>query len=100
MAAEKIEAQYESLISIAGTFSARADVVKQLSSNVRSKADALIASGWKGQGADAFNEEFFSVFLPRLERLASALEAASSTTKSIHDTVKAADEQAGACFKI
>jgi WXG100 family type VII secretion target len=100
MAADRIEAQYDTLLQMSSTFSARADTLTQVVSDIRAKAEALVPQGWEGEGATAFREEFFDRVLPRLNRLIEALQSAGASTRTIHDTMKAADEQASGCFRI
>jgi len=97
--ADKIEAQYDTLQNVSKKFAARAQSLREVVGAARNKADGLLGSGFKGKAADAFQADFVANLMPRLDRLVTALDTASQTSNTIHDTIQSADEQAQACFK-
>src|SRR5688500_5184591 len=98
--ADKVEANYEMLGSIAKQFSQEADAIEQMLKNLESNIDQLEGGGWIGRGANAFYAELRDEVLPGVERLTQALEDASRTTSEIAKLFREAEETASNRFKM
>ncbi|MCU0499856.1 MAG: WXG100 family type VII secretion target [Anaerolineae bacterium] len=63
------------------------------------KAIELREDGWLGEGADAFYQEWFDVFFPRLKRLMTAILETSLSIDKISETFQEAEDSASGQFK-
>lgn len=90
---DKIEADYQVLQQIASKFRSESAEVTQLASQTRQKADQLIATGWKGRGADTFAAEMNGRILPALGKLVKALNEAGAASSRISQTFRNAEEE-------
>jgi uncharacterized protein YukE len=68
MPAEIIQAHYENLENIAGTFSQQAASLTELSRRVDQQASILINGAWQGKGVAAFTKEIEADLLPTCTR--------------------------------
>ncbi len=93
--ADKVQATYDDLRSVASALdglAARADAVYN---NVSSNREALNGQ-WMGFGYNSFASEMDGEILPGLQKLANALRSASATTTQIStqfETVETEDGQ-------
>lgn len=97
---DQIQADYEQLEQVAAKFAQYAQVVAEMTQNVKSSMDPLENGGWIGLGAESFFSEMNSVVLPATQRLQNALSEASRAVQDISQTVQQADEEASAPFRI
>jgi len=97
-AGNKIQADYDSLESIANQFSQQASQVEQLSHKIDSLVGSLEGGGWIGRGAQAFYNEMRDEVIPGVERLCQALEDGSSAIKQIANIISQAEQEAGSLF--
>jgi len=98
--ADKIEANYEQLGSIAKSFSQEADTIETMLKQIQSNIDQLEAGGWIGRGANSFFAEMRDDVVPGVERLQAALEEASQTTNEIAKLFREAEETASSRFRM
>ena len=94
-----IQAEYEQLEGIAGTFGKEADNSTTMTAQVRKNYEALKNGGWLGRGADAFFNEMEDEILPTLEHFFAALEKGQSVTQQIVNQIHQAEEEAAGLFK-
>ncbi|MCB9079686.1 MAG: WXG100 family type VII secretion target [Anaerolineaceae bacterium] len=94
-----IQAEYEQLEGIAGTFGKEADSSTTMTAQVRKNYEALKNGGWLGRGADAFFNEMDDEILPALERFFAALEKGQGVTTEIVSQIHQAEEEAAGLFK-
>jgi WXG100 family type VII secretion target len=94
----KIQADYDELTSIANQFAQEASATEQLTNQIVSLVGELEGGGWIGRGADAFYGEMHDLVEPGLQRLARALEDASSAIKQINNVISQAEHEASSLF--
>ena len=99
MAADVVQAQYETLEAIAARFGQQAEATSDLMHRVQRAADALRGGDWQGKGVDAFGTEMDQDLYPALVRLQEAMVSAQSTTLVIKEIVAQAEEEAAARFR-
>lgn len=99
MAAEEIRADYDQLAQVANRFNQQSQQIQQMTQNVKRSMETL-RSGWEGRGSQAFFNEMQGNVLPGTDRLYKALAQASRVTQQISQTVKQAEEEASAPFKV
>jgi WXG100 family type VII secretion target len=95
---DEIRANYEQLENVANRLARQSQAVQSMLQKVKSSMSKL-DSGWKGRGRDAFFSEMDSVVLPAGQRLQTALQEASTVTKTIMQTVQQAEEESAALFR-
>lgn len=95
---DKIEANYQELQQIAKKFQGESMEINQLASQTRQKSDQLIATGWKGRGADTFAAEMNGRILPALGNLTKALNEAAAASNRIGQTFQNAEEECKSYF--
>ncbi|MBK8051551.1 MAG: WXG100 family type VII secretion target [Anaerolineales bacterium] len=97
---DEVRASYDELEQVAQRFARAQSEIQQMLQSVRGAMEPLENGSWIGRGSDAFFREMRSLVLPSVTRLQSALGEASTTTKNISQTMKQADEEAAAPFRI
>ncbi len=98
--ADEIRVDYDRMEQLAAQFANQSQAVQQMLQKIRSSMDPLESGGWVGRGSDAFFAEMQSEVLPATERLRQALDEASRVTKQIVQTVRQAEEEACAPFRV
>ncbi|PJF35234.1 MAG: hypothetical protein CUN49_11590 [Candidatus Thermofonsia Clade 1 bacterium] len=98
MSAPRIQADYDSLSTIAKHFAAKAQDTHNLICVVQRCVDDLQRGGWIGKGADRFYAEMQNVVSPAMQRLRNALDDASSATTRIAQTLAQHEREAGMLF--
>lgn len=96
---DEIRVDYDAMEQIANQFAAQSQAIGQMLQNVKGSMDPLLGGGWIGRGSDSFYAEMEQVVLPATQRLQQALEEANNVSKQIMQTVKQAEEEAGAPFR-
>jgi WXG100 family type VII secretion target len=99
MSAEVIQSKYEELENIARRFEQQAQATRALQQRVQRSAGALRNGGWVGRGSTAFTSEMEQKLFPGLQRLFDALTAAHSTTVTIAQLIREAEEEAASVFR-
>lgn len=99
MAAEEIRADYDQLVQVVNRFNAQGQQIQQMTQNVQRSMETL-RGGWEGRGSQAFFNEMQGNVLPGVNRLHQALAQAARVTQQISQTVKQAEEEASAPFRI
>ena len=94
----KIQADYDELTSIANQFAQESSAAEQLMNQITNLVGQLEGGGWMGRGAQAFYAEMHDEVEPGLQRLAQALEDASSSVKQISSTISQAEQEASSFF--
>ena len=94
MPAPRVRTDHTQLNQISQTFQREADQTKQMIQSIRRSMDVLQGGDWIGKGATAFYQEMQSSVMPSLQRLASALDAASKATRTIGQVMKQAEGEA------
>lgn len=100
MSVETVRADYDGLNQVATIFDQQSQAMQQMVQNIESKFGPLISDGWKGDAAEKFSQEMESELFPTCKRLFQALETASSTTRTISDTIQSADQDCANQFQI
>src|SRR6185503_5986359 len=90
---------YEALARIAAEFRHQAMSVRQMLLQLRLQKSILQNGHWVSVGADKFYAEMDSGLLPAVQRLVSALNAASVTTLRISRVMKSAEIDAARLFE-
>ena len=96
----------ESVKSYAGAFKTvfevrtQAQAIQEMIQKVSSSFEKLRDGGWIGTGADAFFGEMESLVFPATNRLQQALEEAGQATNKVAETVKRAEQEASALFRV
>jgi len=98
--ADEIRVDYDRMEQLAAQFANQSQAVQQMLQKIRSSMDPLESGGWVGRGSDAFFAEMQSEVLPATERLRQALDEASRVTRQIVQTVRQAEEEACAPFRV
>ncbi len=99
MAAEEIRADYDQLAKVASRFSNQSQQIQQMTQNVQRSMESL-RSGWEGRGSQAFFNEMQGNVLPGVRRLDQALQQAARVTQQVSQTVRQAEEEASAPFRV
>ena len=99
MAAEEIRADYDQLAQVASRLTNQSQQIQQMTQNVQRSMETL-RTGWEGRGSQAFFNEMQSKVLPGVNRLHQALEQAARVTQQISNTVRQAEDEASAPFKM
>ena len=94
MPAHIVRADYDQLNHMAAAFAQQSELTRKALQQIRGCQDTLAGGDWLGQGANGFYAEMNGQVLPTLNRLARALDAASSTTRQIRAIMKAAEDEA------
>ena len=94
MASHMIQADYDSLATIARQFDQEGQDVETLTRRIRLLVEDLERGGWRGMGARAFYDEMYMDVLPGLRALHDALYAASDAVTQISGIVRNAEEDA------
>ncbi len=99
MTAPRVRADYDQLTQIASQFGAQAESTRATLTKLRQQMNVLLGGDWLGKGAQAFYAEMDQSVLPRINRLAQALQAAQRVTQQISALMKHAEDDAAACFR-
>ena len=99
MSAEEIRADYDQLAQVASRFTNQSQQIQQMTQNVQRSMETL-RSGWEGRGSQAFFNEMQGKVLPGVNRLHQALQQAARVTQQISNTVRQAEDEASAPFKM
>jgi WXG100 family type VII secretion target len=99
MAAEEIRADYDQLAQVASRFTNQSQQIQQMTQNVQRSMESL-RGGWEGRGSQAFFNEMQGKVLPGVNRLNQALQQAARVTQQISNTVRQAEDEASAPFKL
>jgi WXG100 family type VII secretion target len=99
MAAEEIRADYDQLAQVASRFTNQSQQIQQMTQSVQRSMESL-RSGWEGRGSQAFFNEMQGKVLPGVNRLHQALQQAARVTQQISNTVRQAEDEASAPFKL
>jgi WXG100 family type VII secretion target len=99
MAAEEIRADYDQLAQVASRLTNQSQQIQQMTQNVQRSMETL-RSGWEGRGSQAFFNEMQGKVLPGVNRLHQALQQAARVTQQISNTVRQAEDEASAPFKM
>jgi WXG100 family type VII secretion target len=94
----RIQANYNDLTLVANTFVREAEAALRLIGQAQQFVDQLAGGAWVGRGAQAFYREMGEVVLPAANRLAKALQDASSATQRIAAAFQQAEEAAAQLF--
>lgn len=97
---DQIQAQYDELQQVASQFANQSQAIQEMIQQVSSSFEQLRGGGWIGMGADAFFDEMESLVFPASNRLQQALEEAGEATNQVAQTVKRAEQQASALFRL
>lgn len=99
MAAEEIRADYDQLAQVASRLTNQSQQIQQMTQNVQRSMETL-RGGWEGRGSQAFFNEMQGKVLPGVNRLHQALQQAARVTQQISNTVRQAEDEASAPFKM
>ena len=99
MAAEEIRADYDQLAQVASRLTNQSQQIQQMTQNVQRSMETL-RGGWEGRGSQAFFNEMQGKVLPGANRLHQALQQAARVTQQISNTVRQAEDEASAPFKM
>lgn len=99
MSAEEIRADYDQLAQVASRFTNQSQQIQQMTQNVQRSMETL-RGGWEGRGSQAFFNEMQGKVLPGVNRLHQALQQAARVTQQISNTVRQAEDEASAPFKM
>ncbi|MEP7357555.1 MAG: WXG100 family type VII secretion target [Anaerolineales bacterium] len=99
MTAPRVRADYEQLKQAAQSFGEAGEAAAQTLRAIQKEKQTLEAGDWVGQGAKAFYQEMNESVLPTLQRLASAMQSARTTTLAISRVIKQAEDAAAALFR-
>lgn len=99
MASDRIQADYDSLSTIARQMDQEGQDVETLARRIRLLVEDLERGGWRGMGARAFYDEMYMDVLPGLRRLHDALYASSDAVTQIMTIIQEAEEEAARRFK-
>jgi len=91
--AEKVQADYEKLDSIMGELNKQAQAVEGISNKLKGPYQELVPEGWKGKGADQFQQEMEQRIFPMLKGMQEALTQATSATKQMADVLHQAEDE-------
>jgi WXG100 family type VII secretion target len=80
MSANIVQAQYETLDTIAARFNARAEATTDMHSHIMRGFEALTQDGWEGKGVAAFSTEMHGEIFPAVQRMTHALQEAQAVT--------------------
>jgi WXG100 family type VII secretion target len=100
MAAPKVRSDYDQLARIARAFAENSRATQATLHRLKGNVEALRAGDWVGTGASAFYREFDQSINPTLTRLVNALASAQAITLQISQVMKAAEDEAAACFRL
>lgn len=99
MSGNIVQADYDELDAVARRFGQHAEAIGALRSRLEGSARALQQGGWQGRGAAAFAREMNGQLIPATQRLAHALNQASSVTRQIRELLCRAEQEAAAPFR-
>jgi WXG100 family type VII secretion target len=100
MPASTVRSDYDQLNSVAQSFSAQADAINNMNSNLQSCVDTLNQGDWIGQGAQAFYREMGDQIMPTLKRLKNAMDESARITKQISQAMQEAEQGASGFLHI
>lgn len=100
MPALRIRGHYEELSTISKKFARQASDVQQSIRRLKQQLEGLRSGDWIGVGADKFYREMDSEVMPSMNRLAKALELASSTTRQIIKVLQTAENDAARILRL
>jgi WXG100 family type VII secretion target len=98
MSANIIQAQYDTLDSIAARFNARAEATTDMHSHIMRGFEALTQDGWEGKGVAAFSAEMNGEIFPAVQRMTHALQEAQAVTLEAKAILQQAEEEAQRLF--
>ncbi len=99
MGKDIIQAEYDQLNRISWRFTAQAEGIQQMRTQLRNKLRDLQNGGWIGHGSDAFFSEMNGLVLPAVTRLQEALSEASRVTTQIIRIMQEAEKEAASKFR-
>jgi WXG100 family type VII secretion target len=99
MSSNIIQANYDTLDTVAARFGQQAEATIALQGNVLRSYQALADGGWQGRGFAAFSAEMESDIFPTLQRLTHALEEARAVTLEASAVMRQAEEEAASVFQ-
>ena len=98
--ADEVRADYEQLEQVSARMANQSKAIQDMLNMVRSRMDPLESGSWIGRGSNAFFSEMNGEVLPASQRLQQALEEAGQVTRQIAQTMKQAEEEAAAPFRV
>jgi WXG100 family type VII secretion target len=98
MSANIVQAQYETLDTIAARFNARAEATTDMHSHIMRGFEALTQDGWEGKGVAAFSTEMHGEIFPAVQRMTHALQEAQAVTLEAKAILQQAEEEAQRLF--
>lgn len=100
MVAPRIRVDYSALDGCASRFRREADAVRGASAALREALAALEDGDWRGEAASRFFAEARGAWLPSLDRLVCALDAAGAGAAAISGRFREAERAAAAVFEV
>ena len=97
---DEVRADYEQLEQVSARMANQSKAIQDMLNMVRSRMDPLESGSWIGRGSNAFFSEMNGEVLPASQRLQQALEEAGQVTRQIAQTMKQAEEEAAAPFRV
>ena len=90
--AEKVQADYDQLNQITSEWNKQAQAVEAVYNTIKGPFEDLVPDGWKGKGADQFKQEMEQRIIPMLNKMRDACSTAGTTTKTMAEKLKQAEE--------
>jgi len=90
--AEKVQADYDQLKSIQSEWNKQAQAVEAVINTLKGPYADLVPDGWKGKGADQFQQEMEDKIFPVLNKMKEACTTAGTTTNTMAEKLKQAEE--------
>jgi WXG100 family type VII secretion target len=100
MSAPTVRSDYDQLKTVQSSFRAQADAVSRTTMNIKSILEKLQGGDWIGEGAQKFFQEMNDQVMPSVARLQQALTEAERASGVISQTMKTAEDESSAVFKI
>jgi WXG100 family type VII secretion target len=95
MPANRIRADYDELMKLAGKWNQEAQSCAAMLQSLRQAMDTLQGGDWIGPGASAFYAEMNGMIIPALRRLIAALEQAAQCCRQLAELFKRAEDSGG-----
>lgn len=99
MPANRIRADYDELMKLAGKWNQEAQSCATMLQSLRQVMETLQGGDWVGPGASAFYAEMNGIIIPALRRLIAALEQAAQCCRQLAELFKRAEDEAAAQLK-
>ena len=99
MPSNRIRADYNELMKLAGKWNQEAQYCAAMLKNIQQAMETLQNGDWIGPGARAFYAEMNGTVIPALRRLISALEQAAQMCKQLAELFKKAEDEAAKQLK-